>query len=60
MGKMLKITWKKSTIGKTKIEEDCIRSLGLKRLNQTVVKDDTPSMRGIVQRVRHLLTVEEL
>lgn len=60
MSKMLKITWTKSTIGTSKRQRDNIRSLGLRRLNQTVVKEDTPQLRGIIDRVQHLIKVEEL
>ncbi|MGE5417898.1 MAG: 50S ribosomal protein L30 [Acidobacteriota bacterium] len=60
MGKMLKITWKKSTIGQTQRQRENIRSLGLKKLNQTVVKEDTPELRGVITKVQHLVTVEEL
>ena len=60
MGKMLKITWTKSTIGTSKRQRDNIRSLGLRRLNQTVIKEDTPQLRGIIDRVQHLIKVEEL
>ncbi|MGE5372719.1 MAG: 50S ribosomal protein L30 [Solirubrobacterales bacterium] len=57
---MLKITWKKSTIGRPDSQFDCIRTLGLKKLNQSVVREDTPETRGILARVNHLVTVEEV
>ena len=60
MGKMLKITWERSTIGHDKSQRATIRSLGLKKLNQTVIKEDTPQIRGMISRVRHLVTVEEV
>ncbi len=60
MGKMLKITWDRSTIGQVKSQRATIRSLGLKKLNQTVIKEDTPQIRGMISRVRHLVTVEEV
>lgn len=60
MGKMLKITWQKSTIGHPKVQRATMASLGLKKLNQTVVKEDTPQIRGMIAKVQHLITVEEL
>jgi large subunit ribosomal protein L30 len=60
LGKMLKITWDRSTIGQVKSQRATIRSLGLKKLNQTVIKEDTPQIRGMISRVRHLVTVEEV
>lgn len=60
MGKMLKITWKRSTIGHPAVQQSTIRSLGLKKLNQTVTVKDTPQIRGMIARVHHLVSVEEL
>jgi len=60
LGKMLKITWEKSTIGHEKSQRATIKSLGLKKLNQTVIKEDTPQIRGMINKVHHLVTVEEL
>ena len=57
---MLKITWAKSTIAGKKEQRDTIAALGLKKLNQVVVKEDNPSIRGMIFRVRHLVTVEEI
>jgi large subunit ribosomal protein L30 len=56
----LKITWTKSYIGKTESQRKVIHSLGLKRLNHTVVHSDTPTIRGMVNKVNHLVTVEEV
>ena len=53
------VTWKKSTIGFAKNQRRIIESLGLRRLNHTVVHDDTPSIRGMVTKVRHLVEVVE-
>ncbi|MGI6551300.1 MAG: 50S ribosomal protein L30 [Syntrophomonadales bacterium] len=60
MGKMLKITWEKSTIGSVKSQRATIKSLGLRKLNQSVIKEDTPQIRGMIDKVHHLVTVEEL
>ena len=56
----LKITWMKSCIGRPEYQRRIIRSLGLRRLHHSVVRDDTPSIRGMVNKVIHLVEVEEL
>lgn len=56
----IKLTWKKSAIGFPKDQKETIRALGLRRLNHSIVKDDNPSVRGMVYKVRHLLEVEEV
>ena len=58
MGK-LSITWKKSGIGHPRTQRRTIESLGLRRLNQTVEHNDTPSIRGMIEKVQHLVTVSE-
>ena len=54
----LKVTYVKSAIGYRQSQKDTIRSLGLRRLNQSVVVDDQPSNLGRVEAVKHLLRVE--
>jgi large subunit ribosomal protein L30 len=56
---MLKITWKKSAIGRPDRQARTIRALGLHKLNQTVEHEDTPQMRGMIQSVIHLVEFEE-
>ena len=56
----LKITQTKSYIGSKQNQRDTLRSLGLKRLGDVVVKEDRPEFRGMVHTVRHLVTVEEV
>ena len=56
----LKITWTKSCIGRPESQRKIIRSLGLRRLHQAVIHGDTPTIRGMVDKVVHLVTVEEL
>jgi large subunit ribosomal protein L30 len=58
--KQLKITLVKSSIGFEKSQKETVRSLGLRRLNHTVTLSDNPQIRGMIQKVRHLLTVEEV
>lgn len=60
MAKQLKITWSKSTIGYPETQRLTIRSLGLHKLQQTVIKADTPELRGQINKVSHLVTVEEI
>lgn len=55
----LVVTWVKSGIGFSRDQRNTIQSLGLHRLNQTVEHDDSPSMRGMLLKVRHLIKVEE-
>ena len=56
----LRITQIKSKIGGTRQQQDSLRSLGLHRIGETVVKADRPEIRGMVQAVRHLVAVEEV
>jgi large subunit ribosomal protein L30 len=54
----LRVTYVKSAIGYRQSQKDTIRSLGLRRLNHSVVVEDTPSLRGMVAAVQHLVRVE--
>ena len=56
----LRITWTKSTIGREEWQDRIVRSLGLKKLHQSVEHEDTPTIRGMIQKIPHLLTVEEV
>lgn len=56
----LRITLVRSTIGRPGDQERTVRSLGLRRLHESVVRQDTPSIRGMIQKVSHLVTVEEV
>jgi large subunit ribosomal protein L30 len=56
----LKVTQTKSKIGGTQGQRDSLRSLGLRRIGDSVVKADRPEIRGMIQAVRHLVTVEEV
>ncbi|MEO6885203.1 MAG: 50S ribosomal protein L30 [Jatrophihabitantaceae bacterium] len=56
----LKITQTKSGIGGKKNQRETLRSLGLKRMHDVVVKEDRPEFRGMVQTVIHLVSVEEV
>jgi large subunit ribosomal protein L30 len=56
----LKITQTKSGIGYKQNQRDTLRTLGLKRMHDTVIKEDRPEIRGMVRTVTHLVTVEEV
>ncbi|RKN46775.1 50S ribosomal protein L30 [Streptomyces hoynatensis] len=56
----LKITQVRSQIGSKQNHRDTLRSLGLRRINDVVVKEDRPEFRGMANTVRHLVTVEEV
>ncbi|MEJ5257125.1 MAG: 50S ribosomal protein L30 [Fervidobacterium sp.] len=58
--KKLKITLVRSPIGYKYDQKDTVRRLGLRKMHQTVVKDDNPQIRGMVEKVKHLLKVEEV
>ena len=55
----LRITWVKSGIGYADDQKKTLKALGFRRLNQSVVHDDSPSVRGMIIKVRHLVMVEE-
>ena len=57
-GKKLKITLVKSTIGFDKKQDKVVTGLGLRRIGHTIELPDTPETRGMILKVRHLVTVE--
>jgi len=59
MAKELHITLKRSVIGQNESQRATVQALGLRKLNQTVVKADNVAVRGMINKVAHLLTVEE-
>jgi len=52
------VTWVKSSIGYAEDQKRTLKALGLHRLNQSVTHDDSASLRGMVNKVRHLVKVE--
>jgi len=56
----LQVTYVKSAIGYRSDQVHTIRSLGLRRIGQSVVKEDTPDVRGMVGKVAHLVSVTEV
>ena len=56
----IKVTQRRSVIDRPKDQKSTVRRLGLHRINDSVIKDDTPTVRGMIEKVRHLVTVEEV
>jgi large subunit ribosomal protein L30 len=56
----IKVTQVKSAIGRKRNQRETLRTLGLKRIHDTVVQEDRPEIRGMVATVPHLVTVEEI
>ena len=56
----LEIKLKKSLIGRNQRQRDTVKALGLRKLNSRVVKDDTPVVRGMIEKVKHLVEFKEV
>lgn len=56
----LKVTQRRSVIDRPKDQKATVRALGLHRINETVIKEDRPEIRGMIAKVRHLVEVEEV
>ena len=56
----LRITWKKSAIGYNRKQRLTLKAMGFRSLNQTIVRADSSVMRGMIDKVRHLVQVEEI
>ncbi len=57
--KMLRITLVKSAIGYSERHKATVRALGLRKMNQSVIQEDTPTIRGMLSKVNHLVLIEE-
>ena len=57
--KQLKVTLTKSKHGRLKSHEACVAGLGLRKMHQTVTVPDTPEIRGMINRISYLVSVEE-
>jgi large subunit ribosomal protein L30 len=55
----IKITQRKSAIGESPVQRRTLRALGLRKIGHSVVRPDTPDVRGMVGRIRHLVEVSE-
>lgn len=60
MANKLEITLTRSTIGRKKDQLATVKALGLTKVNSTVVKEDNEAMRGMINKVKHLVTVKEV
>jgi large subunit ribosomal protein L30 len=60
MAGRLRITQIRSAIGRVKEQKQMVRSLGIRRLYQSVEHEDNPAIRGMIQKVKHLVKVEEV
>lgn len=60
MAVRLRVTYRKSSIGYSERQKRTVQSLGLRRLGQSVELEDSPTVRGMVFHVRHLVAVEEI
>jgi ribosomal protein L30, bacterial/organelle len=58
--KTVKITLTKSVIGASPLQKKVVEALGLRKMHQTVEHPDTPQTRGAVEKVKHLVTLEEV
>jgi large subunit ribosomal protein L30 len=58
--KLLKVTLVKSAIGYRSDQGDTVRALGLRKMNSSVEVKDTPAIRGMINKISHLLNVEEV
>jgi large subunit ribosomal protein L30 len=56
----LRVTQVRSVIHRPKDQKQTVRRLGLHRINDSIVKDDRPEIRGMIAKVQHLVTVEEV
>lgn len=56
----VKVTQTKSVIGGTRGQRETMRTLGLRRIGDSVTREDTPAVRGMINTVSHLVTVEEV
>ena len=59
MAKTLEITLTKSLIGRPKDQRKTVKALGLRKMHQTVVKEDNAAIRGMINKVSHLVSVKE-
>ena len=59
MAKKIRVTYVKSAIGYSKKQKGTIEALGFRKLHQSVVHNDTPVVRGMLNKVSHLIEVEE-
>lgn len=59
MSEKLKITLTCSLIGRTQRQRRTVQTLGLKKINDSIVREDTPAVRGMINKISHIVTVEQ-
>jgi large subunit ribosomal protein L30 len=59
MEKKIKVTQTRSSYGRLQAHRDCVKGLGLRRIGHTVEVEDTPSVRGMINKVYYMVRVEE-
>ena len=59
-GATLRVTYTKSAIGYPKDQKDTIKALGFRRMNQTIERADNAALRGMLHKVQHLISIEEV
>ncbi|WP_368653624.1 50S ribosomal protein L30 [Ornithinibacillus sp. 4-3] len=60
MSKKLEITLTRSVIGKSDNQRKTVQALGLKKINGSVVREDNPAVRGMINKVSHIVSVKEI
>ena len=60
MAKKIRISQRRSAIGRQKRQKLTLKALGIRKMNQSVIHNDTPQIRGMIQAVEHLVDVEEV
>ena len=60
MSDKIEITLKRSVIGRKENQVKTVQTLGLKKVNDTVIHNDTPAIRGMINKISHLIAVKEL
>lgn len=59
MSEKLKITLTSSLIGRTQSQRQTVQTLGLKKINDSIVREDTPVVRGMINKISHIIAVEQ-
>ena len=59
MSNKLEITLTRSVIGRTERQRKTVQTLGLNKINDSVVREDTPAVRGMINKISHIVTVKE-
>lgn len=60
MSNKLEITLTRSVIGRNEKQKQTVQALGLKKINDSVVREDNPAVRGMINKVSHIVTVKEI